>query len=146
VEGQALVVAVGTGYAWVRAERPNACGGCASASACAAPVLGALAPTAGARLRIPDPLGLRVGEGVAIGVPAGDLNRAAAVAYLIPPLALVLGAALAGALGIGDLGAGAAGLVGLALGLALTRLLAPRAQPVLIRRTGTPSISVPTHP
>jgi sigma-E factor negative regulatory protein RseC len=127
VETQARVVAVGPGFAWVVPARRSACGGCSSSGACATPILGSLAGggsgSGASRIQIDDPLGLGVGEGVVIGIPDAVLNRAAVLAYLLPPAALVLGAGSAGALGAGDLGSAVAGFLGLALGLGLTRLL-----------------------
>ena len=68
-----------------------------------------------------DHLGLRVGELVVIGIPEGVLTRAAVLAYLLPPAALVLAAGSAGSLGAGDLGSAFAGVLGLVLGLLATR-------------------------
>lgn len=151
VEQQALVVAVAPGLAWLETSRMAACGGCSSSSACATPVLGSLGGGGGAaaRIQVADHLGLRVGDGVVVGIPDGTLTRAAALAYLLPPATLVLTAAGAGVLGLGDLGSALVGLVGLTLGLVLTRLLiggtAARGsyRPVLVRRRqGGPGVPV----
>lgn len=167
VEQQGRVVAVGPGLAWVvparllppagtstslwvETSRRGACGGCSSSSACATPVLGSLAGSGAAapRIQVADHLGLRVGEGVVVGIPEGDLVRASALAYLFPPALLVLAAAGAGAFGLDDLGSALIGLVGLATGLGLTRLLTGGAasrgayRPVLIgRRPAGPSVA-----
>lgn len=125
LEQEGRVVAVAGGTAWIETHRQSACGGCGQAGACAVPVLGGLLRGASAsRIEIPDHLGLAVGERVVLGLPSGVLTRAAALAYLAPPLVLVLSAGLAGALGAGELGSAAAGVTGLALGLGLTRLIA----------------------
>ena len=87
-----------------------------------------------------DHLGLRVGELVVIGIPEGVLTRAAVLAYLFPPAALVLAAGSAGSLGAGDLGSAFAGVLGLVLGLLATRAMTGgtagrgRYRPVLVRR------------
>lgn len=142
IEQQAWVVAVGPGHAWLETSRQGACGSCSSSSACATPVLGSLAGNraAAARIQVSDHLGLRIGDGVVVGIPDGTLTRAAAMAYLFPPALLVLAASGAGAAGLDDLGSALIGLIGLALGLTLTRLLTGGAaargcyRPVLIRR------------
>lgn len=150
VEQQGRVVAVAPGLAWLETSRRGACGGCSSSGACATPILGTLAGSgaSGARIQVEDHLGLRVGEGVVVGVPDGALLRASALAYLLPPALLVLAAAGAGALGLGDLGSALVGLIGLALGLGLTRLLTGGAaargayRPVLVcRQPGGSSIA-----
>ena len=87
-----------------------------------------------------DHLGLRVGELVVIGIPEDVLTRAAVLAYLLPPAALVLAAGSAGSLGAGDLGSAFAGALGLVLGLLATRAMTGgaaghgRYRPVLVRR------------
>lgn len=141
VEERAQVVAVGPGLAWVATQRRSACGSCPSSGACATPILGSLAGGAvGVCLQVEDHLGLKVGDGVVVGIPDGALVRASALAYLLPPALLVLAAAGAGAFGFGDLGSALVGLLGLALGLGLTRLLTSGAtvggvyRPVLVRR------------
>jgi len=123
VEEQARVVALGPGFAWVETQRRSACGSCPSSTGCATPVLGRLAGSGTIRVQVDDHLGLRVGEPVVIGIPEGDLTRAAVLAYLLPPAALVLAAGGAGSLGAGDLGSAFAGVLGLVLGLLATRAM-----------------------
>jgi len=137
------VVAVSPGLAWVETRRQSACGGCGHAGSCAVPVLGGVLKGGDAsRLQVPDHLGLVVGEHVVLGLPEGLLSHAAALAYLVPPLVLVLAAALAQALGAGEGGTALAGIAGLALGLGLTRLLSGGAaargrwRPALVGRAG----------
>jgi sigma-E factor negative regulatory protein RseC len=140
VEEQARVVAVGPGLAWVETQRRSACGSCPSSTGCATPVLGRLAGSGTSRLQVDDHLGLKVGELVVIGIPEGDLTRAAVLAYLLPPAALVLAAGGAGSLGAGDLGSALAGVLGLVLGLLATRAMTGGTagqgcyRPVLVRR------------
>lgn len=142
VEQQARVVAVAPGLAWLETSRKGACGGCAHANACATPILGTLAGHRGAatRIEVTDHLGLGVGDGVVVGIPAGTLTRAAALAYLLPPALLVLASLAAGAAELGDLVSALIGLFGLVLGFGLTRLLTGGAAggsgdaPVLVRR------------
>ena len=140
VEERARVVALGPGLAWVETERRSACGSCPSSTGCATPVLGRLAGSGTSRLQVDDHLGLRVGDLVVIGIPEDVLTRAAVLAYLLPPAALVLAAGSAGSLGAGDLGSAFAGVLGLVLGLLATRAMTGgtagqgRYRPVLVRR------------
>jgi sigma-E factor negative regulatory protein RseC len=150
IEQQARVVAVVPGLAWLETSRRGACGSCSSSSGCATQVFGSLAGSSAARARIQvaDHLGLRVGDGVVVGIPDGALTQAAALAYLFPPALLVLAAAGAGAFGLGDLGSALIGLIGLAMGLGLTRFLTGGAaacgayRPILVRRQSSgPSVA-----
>jgi len=140
VEEQARVVALGPGLAWVETQRRSACGSCPSSAGCATPVLGRLAGSGTSRVQVDDHLGLRLGELVVIGIPEDVLTRAAVLAYLLPPAALVLAAGSAGSLGAGDLGSAFAGVLGLVLGLLATRAMTGgtagqgRYRPVLVRR------------
>ena len=150
VEQQALVVAVAPGLAWLEISRKGVCGGCSSSSARATPILGSLSGNgaATALVQVTDHLWLGVGDGVVVGIPDGTLIRASVLAYLLPPALLVLAASGAGALGLGDLGSALIGLIGLALGLGMTRLRTGGAaargcyRPVLVRRQqGGPSVA-----
>jgi sigma-E factor negative regulatory protein RseC len=140
IEETATVVALGPGIAWVEATRRSACSACGQGASCGT---GRLAQVFGARsnrLAVADPLGLALGERVAIGIPDGLLVRASLAAYLLPLVGLVAGAGLAEWAGRSEPLVALAGLLGLAAGLLLTGLLTGGAQgraryrPLILRR------------
>lgn len=147
IEEDARVIAVDEpGFAWVDTQRRRACGGCSASGTCGT---GALARFFGDRrtqVRVLDPVGVRPGEQVVVGIEESTLVQGSLAVYLLPLLTLLGGALLAGALWPqagegpvvtgGFLGLGA-GLGGLAL---FTRRIArdPRYQPVVLRRLEIP--------
>lgn len=146
IEAQGRVVATEPGFAWIEAERRSGCSHCGASAGCGVSVL---APLFGARplqLRLPDPLGLRPGDAVRIGLPERALLAAAFAAYLLPLLAMLIAALLAAGLGAGQGWRAAAALAGLAAGLWLARRRSRRADgrglPVILgqprRRSGLP--------
>jgi sigma-E factor negative regulatory protein RseC len=144
IEQNAIVISNEAGIAEVEVVRQSSCHGCSAQSACGVSLLDRVLGRRPQRLVLTDALDVRPGEEVVVGVPEGALLKAAVVAYMIPLLGL-LGGALAGE----QLVAGAspsqslpllAGIGGLALGLAVTRLYSrrlasdPRWRAVLLRR------------
>ncbi|EXJ14813.1 SoxR reducing system RseC family protein [Imhoffiella purpurea] len=140
IEESATVVAVGEGFAWVETQRRSSCSTCGKAASCGTSILSWLFPPTRNRLKIQDPIGLRTGERIVIGITDATLNSAALLAYMLPLLALIGASGLATALETGEGVAALAGLGGLALGLWLARLLTggatgqARFRPSLIRR------------
>jgi sigma-E factor negative regulatory protein RseC len=140
LEAQARVVAVEPGYVWVESERRSACGQCDSGGSCGVSTLGKLFGGRSVHLRVADPLGVRAGDDVVIGLSERGLVAAALAAYLLP-LAAMLAAALLGArLGYGQLAQAVLSVAGLVAGLWLARLRgrgttgAGAVRPVLLRR------------
>jgi sigma-E factor negative regulatory protein RseC len=121
IETPARVVAVEPGYAWVESGRRSSCSHCAGGDSCGVSSLGKLFAVRTQRMRLPDPLGLRTGEDVVIGLSEQRLVVAAAVAYMLPLFTMIT-AALAGAhLGQGQLAPALSSLAGLAGGLWLVK-------------------------
>lgn len=112
-ESDGVVVRVDGDYAWVRVAGPGqACGACASRSACATAdaALGGAAPQL---LRLPNPIQARPGDAVVIRAADGAVLRAIWHAYGVPLLL-----AMAAALGLFELtGSEAGAALGLLLGL-----------------------------
>lgn len=142
IEEQGRVVAVQDGSVWVETVRTTACDSCSANKGCGHAVLDR--QQAGARARIEVLLDGRVtpslGDHVVIGIPEGALMRGALMVYLLPLVALFLGA-LAGA---GQQLAGvdlslAGGLLGLLVGFLGNRWYSvrnarnPAIQPQLLR-------------
>jgi len=138
IETGARVIATEPGYAWIETRRESACGHCATAGSCGVSVLGKVPAARADRLRLPNPLAVRAGDEVVIGIPEQRLLAAALRAYLVPLLCM-LGAVLAGTrLGFSQWGSGLAGLVALLAGLtgagAGLRRSGADASPVMLRR------------
>lgn len=88
MEEQGTVIRAGDGEALVRVTPSAACGGCSQQSACH--------PANGERtITVRDPIGVRPGQIVTIGLPGGGIRVALGLAYGVP-LAALLGGALLG--------------------------------------------------
>jgi sigma-E factor negative regulatory protein RseC len=122
IETRAQVVRAADGRLRMRGQAPAACGACQVRGACAGNH---------DALDIEPAADFCAGQSVILSVREADLLRASFYAYGVPSLSLVAGA-LTGALH-GDFAAIAGALLGLCVGLGLTRLLGSR-QPLLVRQ------------
>lgn len=152
IEQNARVVAVADGSALVEVPRQSGCSSCAHGGSCGTSVVAKLFGSGNAvRLRVRDRLGVAPGDEVVIGIRSPALVRASLIAYLLPLLALIGSSGAADAAGLGDVGAAAAGITGLAAGLWLTGLITGgtgvRAtfRPVLLRQAEV-GMRVPCEP
>lgn len=124
MESRAIVTRIEGAYAMVEvAPVPSGCGHCQEAGGCGGGLLAqSLRPQKLNVYRVPNRVGAKVGDCVLVSVPEGAVLRAAILAYLLPALFLIVGAALGTAFAEDDrlalFGAG----VGLALGLLVLRL------------------------
>lgn len=75
-------------------RRPSACSACAARSGCGAGALAEMAGSAPLRLSLGGAGSLCAGDEVEVSIPAGTFLSAAALAWLVPPAALVMAAAL----------------------------------------------------
>lgn len=153
IEQTALVVAVADGAALLEVPRQSGCANCGQV--CGTSLIARLFGNQGAtRLRVADDLGLAPGEQVVIGIAGPVLLWAALAAWLLPPVVMIISAALGDAAGLGDSGAVLCGGVGLGAGLWLTGLVTggtgakARFRPRLLRRAGpgVPVCLAPVHP
>jgi sigma-E factor negative regulatory protein RseC len=148
IEATGRVMATGDGTAVVEIPRRSSCSSCASSGGCGVSTLAKLFSAGLTRVRIADPLGLRTGDRVAVGIGDGALAQASLLAYLLPILAMAAAAALAAQAGAGDIGSALAAALGLAGGLLLavqltrTRRVQSALRPVLIRRIAVEPLSV----
>lgn len=96
------VTAISGGRVSLEGARAPACSACAARGGCG---VGALAELGGGRMRLtlPRPDGVGPGDEVIVAMPAAAFLGAAALAYLLPPAALVLALALCAVLGLPDL-------------------------------------------
>lgn len=117
VEGFARVVALEGDIAWLEIEPSSACGSCGARAGCGVPRR--LKGRSVQRFALPNDFEGRLGERIVVGIPQKALLRASAIAYLLPLIAMIGAAVLAGWLGYGDGGAALAALGGLAGGFVL---------------------------
>lgn len=119
IQRPARIVAIhaqGMEVAW---DPASACGSCGSKKACHG-------DQAEQRLQLPAQRGLAAGDEILLGIEARSLNLAALLAWLLPALALLLGAMLGQALAGSDSAAILGACGGLVAGLLLARPLARR--------------------
>lgn len=109
----ASVLSLHEGMADLRIDPPSACRSCG--------VRGACGGDRARQVRVAAPADVRAGDRVSLRLPETDLTRGAVLAYLLPTLATLLGAALMAAGGDALAALGAA--LGLALGLLCLRIL-----------------------
>lgn len=117
------VIAIADGRAQVEPTGQSGCGGCASRSVCG--VSGLAKYFAGGRrpVEVQCASGVREGDELQLQMEEGDLLRAGMLAYLLPSLFAVGGAAVATLAGYGDAGAVLGALLGVTAGLLLARLV-----------------------
>jgi sigma-E factor negative regulatory protein RseC len=124
VEGVARVVAVEGGMAWLEPEQTTACGSCHSAAVCGAKP--GSARLVARRFQMRNDHDFRVGERVVVGIAEDTLRSASLTAYGIPLLFMLVAGVTVQKLGGGDLGAAAATIAGLIVGLLVVRLKSQR--------------------
>jgi len=134
IEARVRVVSAADGMIWVTSNETSGCSACQSQSRCGISGLGKYLSRRRAALPIQHP-GACVGDELKVCVDESELLRASAFAYLLPAVLAVIAAALADALGAGDLVAGEwviddlvtafAALLGFIAGLVAARFLAP---------------------
>ncbi|MCP5306507.1 MAG: SoxR reducing system RseC family protein [Chromatiaceae bacterium] len=128
IEEQAQVVGVDGAYAEIATERRSACGTCAAQSGCGTSVLAAWFPQRRLTFRVRNGIDAKVGDRVIVGLDEGALQRGALWLYLVPLAGLLVGAIAGDRLFLhlswsSELGAVAIGLLGLSVGLAISRRL-----------------------
>jgi sigma-E factor negative regulatory protein RseC len=125
VEGIARVVKIDGKTAWLVPEQGSSCGSCASATACGSRGIGTTASRLDdRRFRMDNDANLVVGERVVFGIRDNVLLKASFTAYAIPLSTLLLGGALAQWQFGSDLITLAATVVGLVIGLGISRMAA----------------------
>lgn len=117
------VVEIRGGVAWAVPEGAGACSSCSCASAARCGAAGAAAALPLDAATLPSP---SIGDRIVVGIEDGAVTEAAVTAYLIPMLALMLAAGIAGAWSHSDQVAAVAAAAGLALGVLAARLRARR--------------------
>ena len=125
VEGIAHVVKIDGKTAWLVPEQGTSCSSCASAAACGSRGIGTTASRLdNRRFRIDNDAHLAVGERVVFGIRDNVLLKASITAYVIPLATLLLAASLAQWQFGSDLITMIATVVGLVIGLGISRVAA----------------------
>lgn len=146
IEERARVISVDQGHAWVETRRQTACGSCAASKGCGTSVIAKVLGNRRSRVRAIDPVGVRLGDEVLVGIEESALVRGSFAVYTMPLFTLLAAALAVRGLwpGAGEPAVVLAGLAGLAAGLLWLRLFArrvsadPRYQPVILRRLSAP--------
>jgi sigma-E factor negative regulatory protein RseC len=136
IEERGQVVEVRSGRALVETVRSGSCEACGARHAC-----GCTGGGREARVWVDDPIGVRPGERVTIAVSEGTVLRASVLVYLLPVVALVIGAIVGNAFApsfgwSADLGAAGLGLGCMVLAFVASRYLGGRsaAGPTIVGR------------
>ncbi len=157
IEEQALVIRCDGTFAQVETQRSSSCGSCSAKSACGTAALAKVLGSRRSIVRVLNPIDARPGEQVVIGLEESALTRTSFVFYMVPLLALILGAILAQWIGgqwqfvNTEPFAIAGGLLGLLGGLLWVRRYAksirhdPQQQPIILRRSGEVEIHFKPH-
>jgi sigma-E factor negative regulatory protein RseC len=149
IEESARIVQVEGDFAWVETQRRSSCGTCSSEKGCSTSAMSKLLNQKPLRVRVHNPLGGAVGDSVIIGLQDAALVRSSLVVYLLPLLAMIVGAILVRAMDGGEGVAALAGLAGLSMGFLGVRAFGRRAadnplyQAVILRRADGLSRAVP---
>ena len=133
IETSARIVAVTEHDIWVSAERRAACSACAGHAPCAGRWLSSLFPRPQpSRLDRPPKLTLNAGDSVQLSIRERDILLIAVVAYLLPLVMLIIGAAVTHTMTHSEWAVMGAAGAGFSLGLAITARLNHHIKPQLI--------------
>lgn len=117
VERRGEVVGFGHGMAQVRMQPASGCSACGSRSTCST------GHAAGQVINLSLPGHIQLGDQIAVTMPAASIAQAALIGYLLPPVALLLGALIAATCFEGDAAAVLGAGLGFSAGLLLVRLI-----------------------
>ena len=102
LEQEVTVVAVEGELAWVEGERKSACGKCGMRGGCGTGILQSVFSPPPVRFPVRNSHAAEPGDQVIIGVPESAFLKGSLLAYLMPILALILGAYLGEVLFAGE--------------------------------------------
>jgi sigma-E factor negative regulatory protein RseC len=119
IEEQARIIAVEPGFAWVETQRQSSCGQCNARSGCGTTVLSKVLGNKMARIRALNPQDeFQTGQQVVVGIAEGAFLRGALFVYMVPVLAMLVGASLPLLFNVASDGVAiVGGAIGLLLGL-----------------------------
>jgi sigma-E factor negative regulatory protein RseC len=143
LEESAIVVKIDQGQTWVVGIQNNACAGCAQKTSCSSTALASVLKKK--PIPVDNELSLQIGDTVIVAIDESELLRAAFSLYLLPLIALFIGAGIADSLVSNttpytDLWIAGSALASLALALFIMRkiqnlsLLNYYARPVVVKK------------
>jgi len=115
------VVSIADGSAQVEPTAQSGCGGCASKSSCGVSGLGKYFSNNRKAIEVQCDANVRAGDELQLLMSEGDLLKAGLLAYLLPTVLALVGAGVAAAAGLGDVGAVLGAANGMAAGFLLGR-------------------------
>lgn len=125
MEAEALVVGLDQDYALIEVQdRQTGCGRCHEPGGCGGTLLSQMKPTKEQHYRVLNSIQATLGSRVIVTIPDGSLWRASFMAYLLPLLGVILGAALGTVMAQGSDSAAMLGsLLGLLSGVMILKVL-----------------------
>ncbi|MFZ3017453.1 MAG: SoxR reducing system RseC family protein, partial [Gallionella sp.] len=99
------VVSADNGIAQVAPTEQSGCGGCQSRSSCGVSGLGKYFSGNRKTVEVQCDANVRAGDELQLHMSEGDLLKAGLLAYLLPTVLALVGAGIAAAFGLGDVGA-----------------------------------------
>lgn len=121
IEETGYVVAIDGEHVWLQTNPRSACSHCSVGSDCGTSVLAQWFGKRNRRIRVPNELGLVVGQQAIIGISDNVLMKASLIAYLMPLLSMIGIALLAASYDLDDGAVAVSSIVGLAIGILLMR-------------------------
>jgi len=115
------VVSSADGIAQVVPTEKSGCGGCASREACGVSGLGKYFSGNRKTVAVQCDANVQAGDELQLCMEEGELLKAGLLAYLLPAVLALVGAGVAAAFGLGDVGAALGAANGMALGFLLGR-------------------------
>lgn len=126
IEESAQVIGVDGGDALVAVSGAGGCNACAMRRACGVSGMGEPGGERSRIFRVANPIAAAEGDQVALKIEDSALPKAALLAYLLPLLGLLAGAALASASELGEVAVALGTVFGSAVGLVAARWLSAR--------------------
>lgn len=122
IETTARVVSSENGTVMVEASAQSGCGGCQSRSVCGVSGLGKYFSGNRKAIEVKCDANVRAGDELQLSMDEGDMLKAGLLAYLLPSVLALVGAVVATAYGLGDVGAVLGAAAGVATGLLIGRI------------------------
>ncbi|MBI5890930.1 MAG: SoxR reducing system RseC family protein [Nitrosomonadales bacterium] len=116
------VISADNGTAQVESTGQSGCGVCQSRESCGVSGLGKYFSGKRKAIEVRCSVNVRAGDELQLSLSEGDLLKAGLLAYLLPTVLALVGAGIAAAFGLGDVGAALGAANGMAAGFLLGRL------------------------